>query len=215
MQTGWCDAGRAGERIKIQAQPRERVGSRDARRLRNEGLVPAVLYGHGIEPIDVAVGSRELRAALTSDSGLNALISLEVEGTKHLAMARQLQRHPVRRDQPRRGGLDHLGTCGHLRHHLSAHHALAARRQRDHEHRDQRAARERAADGEAAGRARDMWDATRVSNKELVPTWAAKGRADVLVPRLSPLRLAAEALVVIAALWGAYRHDVLSRRSVA
>jgi large subunit ribosomal protein L25 len=45
----------------------------------------------------LAVGSRELRAALTSDSGLNALISLDVGGTRHLAMARQLQRHPVRR----------------------------------------------------------------------------------------------------------------------
>jgi large subunit ribosomal protein L25 len=72
-------------------------GSSEARRLRLAGKVPGVLYGHGIDPIDVAVGSRELRTALTSDSGLNALISLDVDGTKHLAMARQLQRHPVRR----------------------------------------------------------------------------------------------------------------------
>jgi large subunit ribosomal protein L25 len=72
-------------------------GSSESRRLRRAGKVPAVLYGHGIEPIDVAVGSRELRAALTSDSGLNTLISLDVDGKKHLAMARQLQRHPTRR----------------------------------------------------------------------------------------------------------------------
>ena len=72
-------------------------GSSESRRLRRAGKVPGVLYGHGIEPIDVAVGSRELRAALTSESGLNALISLDAEGKKHLAMARQLQRHPVRR----------------------------------------------------------------------------------------------------------------------
>src|SRR3954468_9577921 len=72
-------------------------GSSESRRLRAAGKVPGVLYGHGIDPIDVSVGSRELRAALTSDSGLNALISLEVGGKKHLAMARQLQRHPVRR----------------------------------------------------------------------------------------------------------------------
>jgi large subunit ribosomal protein L25 len=72
-------------------------GSSESRRLRRSGKVPGVLYGHGIEPIDVAVGSRELRAALTSESGLNALISLDVEGKKHLAMARQLQRHPTRR----------------------------------------------------------------------------------------------------------------------
>ena len=72
-------------------------GSSAARRLRLAGKVPGVLYGHGIDPIDVAVGSRELRTALTSDSGLNALISLDVGGKNHLAMARQLQRHPVRR----------------------------------------------------------------------------------------------------------------------
>jgi large subunit ribosomal protein L25 len=72
-------------------------GSSEARRIRLAGKVPGVLYGHGIDPIDVTVGSRELRTALTSDSGLNALISLDVDGTKHLAMARQLQRHPVRR----------------------------------------------------------------------------------------------------------------------
>ena len=72
-------------------------GSAEARRLRAAGKVPAVLYGHGIEPLPLAVGSRDLRAALTSDSGLNALISLDVAGKRHLAMARQLQRHPVRR----------------------------------------------------------------------------------------------------------------------
>ena len=72
-------------------------GSSESRRLRRAGKVPAVLYGHGIEPIDVAVSSRELRAALMSDSGLNTLISLDVAGDKHLAMARQLQRHPTRR----------------------------------------------------------------------------------------------------------------------
>ncbi len=72
-------------------------GSAEARRLRRAGKVPAVLYGHGVDPLPLAVGSRDLRAALTSDSGLNALISLDVDGQRHLAMARQLQRHPVRR----------------------------------------------------------------------------------------------------------------------
>lgn len=78
------------------------TGSAEARRLRTVGKVPGVLYGHGVEPLSLAVGSRELRAALTSDAGLNALISLDVGGERHLAMARQLQRHPVRRS------LDHV-----------------------------------------------------------------------------------------------------------
>jgi large subunit ribosomal protein L25 len=50
----------------------------------------------------LAVDSRELRGALQSDAGLNALISLKVDGANHLAMARQLQRHPVR------GTVDHV-----------------------------------------------------------------------------------------------------------
>jgi len=72
-------------------------GSAEARRLRTAGKVPGVLYGHGVDSLSLAVGSRELRAALTSDAGLNALISLDVNGQRHLAMARQLQKHPVRR----------------------------------------------------------------------------------------------------------------------
>ena len=54
----------AGERIKIQAQPRERVGSRDSRRLRTAGLVPAVLYGRS-EAKALVVAERDLRKALT------------------------------------------------------------------------------------------------------------------------------------------------------
>ncbi|MGI8806674.1 MAG: 50S ribosomal protein L25 [Acidimicrobiales bacterium] len=85
------------EEVSLVADVGRVKGSSEARRLRAAGKVPGVLYGHGIDPIDVAVGSRELRTALTSESGLNALISLDVDGTNHLAMARQLQRHPVRR----------------------------------------------------------------------------------------------------------------------
>jgi large subunit ribosomal protein L25 len=85
------------EEVSLVADVGRVKGSSEARRLRAAGRVPAVLYGHGIEPITLTVNSRQLRAALTSESGLNALISLDVEGTRHLAMARQLQRHPVRR----------------------------------------------------------------------------------------------------------------------
>ena len=85
------------EEVSLVADVGRVKGSAQARRLRGAGKVPAVLYGHGIEPVSLAVGSRDLRAALTSESGLNALISLDVGGERHLAMARQLQRHPVRR----------------------------------------------------------------------------------------------------------------------
>jgi large subunit ribosomal protein L25 len=73
-------------------------GSRESRRLRREGGVPAVVYGHGLEPLSVAVDRRELHAALHTEAGLNALINLQVNGDEYLTVARELQRHPVRGD---------------------------------------------------------------------------------------------------------------------
>src|SRR5438034_125749 len=78
------------------------TGTRAARRLRAAGKVPAVLYGHGTDPKALAVDARELRNALTGEAGLNALITLKVDSDSHLAMARQLQRHPVK------GSVDHV-----------------------------------------------------------------------------------------------------------
>jgi len=82
--------------IALTAQAGRPTGSRPARRLRAAGKVPAVLYGHGVEAQPIAVDGRELRSALTTDAGLNALLALKVDGTSHLAMARELQRDPVR-----------------------------------------------------------------------------------------------------------------------
>jgi large subunit ribosomal protein L25 len=82
--------------VLLAAQPRHGKGSAESRRLRAAGKVPAVLYGHGIEPQSLVVEARELRSALSQESGLNTLLSLDVGGSRHLAMARQLQRDPLR-----------------------------------------------------------------------------------------------------------------------
>jgi len=70
-------------------------GSRAARRLRREGKIPAVIYGHGTEPLPVAVGARELRVALNGEAGANQLLSLETGSGTFLTLARDMQRHPV------------------------------------------------------------------------------------------------------------------------
>ncbi|HXQ58912.1 MAG TPA: 50S ribosomal protein L25 [Acidimicrobiales bacterium] len=72
------------------------IGSRPARRLRGEGRIPAVVYGEGVEPVSVSVAARDLRAALNTDAGVNAVLSLQVGGTTLMTMARELQRHPVK-----------------------------------------------------------------------------------------------------------------------
>jgi large subunit ribosomal protein L25 len=74
------------------------TGSRPATRLRREGMVPGVVYGLGRDTVTVAVGWRDLRKALTTDAGLNALITLEYDGNSELTIVKDLQRDPVRRD---------------------------------------------------------------------------------------------------------------------
>jgi large subunit ribosomal protein L25 len=82
--------------IPIAAEVGRPVGSASSRRLRAAGKVPAVVYGHGVDSLPVTVDAKDLRAALTTDAGLNALLALRVDGTTHLTMAKVLQRHPVR-----------------------------------------------------------------------------------------------------------------------
>src|SRR6516165_8427644 len=82
--------------ITLVAEAGRPTGSRASIRLRRAGRIPGVIYGHGIEPVPVSVAGRDLRAALTTESGMNALLSVQVDGQAHLTLAREVQRHPVR-----------------------------------------------------------------------------------------------------------------------
>src|SRR5918993_506620 len=86
--------------IVLTAQTGRTTGSSASRRLRAEGKVPAVLYGPGVDTVPVSVDWRDLRAALTTDKGVNALITLDLgsAGGRRQAIVKELQRHPVRRD---------------------------------------------------------------------------------------------------------------------
>ena len=74
------------------------TGSAAARRMRTEDNIPAVLYGHGMTPVSVAVGRRDLRLALSGAAGLNTVLDLTVDGKVYPAIVKELQRHPVRRN---------------------------------------------------------------------------------------------------------------------
>lgn len=82
--------------ITLVVDPARPSGSRPSGRLRAAGRIPAVVYGHGIDPISVSVDARDLRHALGGEAGSRALLNLVIGDGEHLAMARQLQRHPVR-----------------------------------------------------------------------------------------------------------------------
>jgi large subunit ribosomal protein L25 len=82
--------------VTLQASTSRVEGSASSRRLRREGSIPGVVYGHGVGPFPVAVNAKDFRTAVSGDQGLNSLISLDVDGTTHTVLARELQRHPVR-----------------------------------------------------------------------------------------------------------------------
>ena len=106
---------------KLAAENRSDAGKGAARRLRASGRVPAVLYGHGTKPQHLSVDARQFGQALRTDAGVNVLISLEVGRDQHLALAKEIQRHPVKGNlihvdfiQVRRGEKVHVQVPVHL-----------------------------------------------------------------------------------------------------
>jgi large subunit ribosomal protein L25 len=86
----------AGERVKLAVQNRAILGSAEARRLRRRGLIPGVLYGSEA-PVAITIPERDLRAALTTRGGFNAVLDVVVEGGKtHSSVLKEFQTHRVR-----------------------------------------------------------------------------------------------------------------------
>jgi large subunit ribosomal protein L25 len=84
--------------LVLAAESTRETGTRPSRRLRREGRVPGVVYGMGAEPVAVSVVWRDLRQCLKTDAGVNAVIDLDIDGTRHTSIVKEIQRHPVRRD---------------------------------------------------------------------------------------------------------------------
>ncbi len=85
----------AAERVSLDVHVREERGSAAARRMRKEGLIPGVVYGGGGEPTAIAVAERELRKALTTDHGLNAILDVQVNGETRPVILKEFQRDPI------------------------------------------------------------------------------------------------------------------------
>jgi large subunit ribosomal protein L25 len=86
----------AGERVKLVVSERTSLGSAESRRLRKQGLIPGVLYGRS-KPVSIAVGERELRAALTTRAGSHAVLDVAIDGgSAHSAILKDFQRDKVR-----------------------------------------------------------------------------------------------------------------------
>jgi large subunit ribosomal protein L25 len=83
-------------KITLEGSTNRDHGSSNARRLRQSGSIPAVVYGHGVESLSISVDAKSFRSAVSGEQGLNSVISLSADGKEYLVLARELQRHPVR-----------------------------------------------------------------------------------------------------------------------
>jgi len=80
------------EDTKVQAELRNSFGKGFARRLRAAGKIPAVIYGHGTEPVHVALPGHQVSLIIRR---ANALLELDIEGTPQLALVKDVQKDPV------------------------------------------------------------------------------------------------------------------------
>ncbi|MGX9891512.1 50S ribosomal protein L25/general stress protein Ctc [Streptomyces sp. NPDC002276] len=85
--------------VKLTAETRTEFGKGAARRIRREKKVPAVVYGHGVDPLHVTLPGHELQLALRTP---NVLLTLDIEGKTQLAIPKAVQRDAIK------GFLEHV-----------------------------------------------------------------------------------------------------------
>ena len=82
---------------QLSAQARGNGGKGVARKLRSDGRVPAIVYGHGREPQALSINTRELERLLDHISAENTVIDLDIDGKASRTLIREIQRHPFKR----------------------------------------------------------------------------------------------------------------------
>ena len=85
--------------VKLAAETRTEFGKGAARRIRRDSKVPAVVYGHGAEPVHITLPGHELQLALRTP---NVLLTLDIEGKTQLAIPKAVQRDAIK------GFLEHV-----------------------------------------------------------------------------------------------------------
>ena len=83
----------SNDTIKLQAEARAEFGKGAARHIRRADKVPAVMYGHGAEPAHITIAGHDAMMALKNP---NALLTLVLDGDEQLALAKDVQRDPIK-----------------------------------------------------------------------------------------------------------------------
>lgn len=86
----------ANETLNVKAQPRKERGKNEARRLRQKGVIPAIVYGAHKDPVSIAVDPKQINKILHSDSGANTIFDLSVDGENSKVMIVDYQHEPIK-----------------------------------------------------------------------------------------------------------------------
>ena len=78
---------------KLVAETRTQFGKGAARKIRRDHKIPAVMYGHGAEPVHITLPGHATMMALKVT---NALLTIVIDGTEQLALAKDVQRDPIK-----------------------------------------------------------------------------------------------------------------------
>jgi large subunit ribosomal protein L25 len=81
---------------ELKAQTRAGVGKGAARAVRRQGLVPAVIYGDKKDPLPVAIHYKDAHKRIYAGGFLSHVVTLDVDGEKHLVIPRDYQLDPVK-----------------------------------------------------------------------------------------------------------------------
>ncbi len=94
------------EQVELRAEIRDEIGKEAAGRLRQQGLIPAVVYGAAAKTINIKVGTRDFEKALHTSAGENVLINLKLTGAgrkvEQTVIVKEVQYDPVK------GGIYHV-----------------------------------------------------------------------------------------------------------
>lgn len=68
--------------VELQAKPRTKLGTKGAEDTRRAEAIPAILYGHGMKPLTIAVPDKSFNKSIRTEHGLNVLFQLKVDGVQ-------------------------------------------------------------------------------------------------------------------------------------
>ncbi|OFW57734.1 MAG: hypothetical protein A2W01_02620 [Candidatus Solincola sediminis] len=84
---------------QLSAESRENTGKESAKKMRREGKIPCVLYGHGFQTLLISLDTKAFKTLMRHQHGLHGLFDLTIAGNKdgkHTVVVKEIQRHPIK-----------------------------------------------------------------------------------------------------------------------